>query len=235
MKNFSNLSLSFVQKFIEIVSYIFSNNLNEKKYLKNKLIHYSNLVVLDVGTNLGSFTKSVNDLFVNKNIFFHLFEPNETLNQFIVKKLKGLNYIINNVAISDTDGHSNFYINKISSQSSLISKSGFVGEVENKIKIPTLRLDTYIDSKNINNIDILKIDVEGLELKVLNSLGEILDDKLVKIIKIEIQFEDKNNLQKIINFLNSYGYFLDGFTNVKYFKNKLLFVDAYFSTYKNEK
>ena len=58
---------------------------------------------------------------------------------------------------------------------------------------------------------------------------------LHKIIKIEIQFEERDNLQKIINFLNNYGYFLDGFTNVKYFNNKLLFVDAYFSAYKNEK
>ena len=235
MKNLSNLFLSFVQKFIEIVSYIFSNNLNEKKYLKNKLFHDSDLVVFDVGANLGTYSRLVNDIFVNKNIFFHLFEPNESLSKFINKRLRGLNCIVNNVAISDTNGKSNFYINKISSQSSLVSKPNFVGKIENEIEISTLRLDTYIQSKIIKKIDILKIDVEGSELKVLDSLGKILEDKLVKIIKIEIQFEERDNLQKIINFLNNYGYFLDGFTNVKYFNNKLLFVDAYFSAYKNEK
>jgi len=235
MKNLSNFFLSIIQKFIEIVSYIFSNNLNEKKYIKNKLSHDSDLVVFDVGANLGAYSKLLNDIFVNKNIFFHLFEPNKSLNQFINKRLKGLDYIVNNVAISDINGHSNFYINKISSQSSLVSKPNFVGKIENEIKISTLRLDTYIQSKIINKIDILKIDVEGSELKVLNSLGKILEDNLVKIIKIEIQFEERDNLQKIINFLNNFGYFLDGFTNVKYFNNKLLFVDAYFSAYKNEK
>ena len=111
-----------------------------------------------------------------------------------------MDYIVNNVAISDTNGQSNFYINKISSQSSLVNKPSLVGKVKNEIKISTLRLDTYVQSKIINKIDILKIDVEGLELKVLNSLGKILEDKLVKIIKIEIQFEEKNNLRKIINF-----------------------------------
>ena len=235
MKNFSNFFLSFIQKFIEIVSYIFSNNLNEKKYIKNKLSHDSDLVVFDVGANLGAYSKLLNGIFVNKNIFFHLFEPNESLNKFINKRLKGLDYIVNNFAISDINGQSNFYINKISSQSSLVSKPNFVGKIENEIKISTLRLDTYIQSKIINKIDILKIDVEGSELKVLNSLGKILEDKLVKIIKIEIQFEERDNLQKIINYLNNFGYFLDGFTNVKYFNNKLLFVDAYFSAYKNEK
>ena len=62
--NIKNNILEIIQKVLEIFNYLFTSNLNEKKYLKNKLLKYENIVIFDVGANLGTYSNKV-----KKNIF----------------------------------------------------------------------------------------------------------------------------------------------------------------------
>lgn len=77
------------------------------------------------------------------------------------------------------------------------------------IEVQTISLDEFIDTKKIKNIDILKIDVEGAELKVLEGVKENLHK--IKIIQIEIlaervNFNDKFN--KINKYLNDHNFIM---------------------------
>lgn len=228
MSRLTNYFLSKIQQLVEIINYLFSNNLRENKFLKNQFKDKDNLVIFDVGANLGTYSKKVKNLLKNKNLSFFLFEPNSSLNHNLRKATGKFSNIINNFAISDNDGESVLFLNKVSSQSSLLRKKDLVGALEKEIEIKTVRLDTYIKNNSIKKIDILKIDVEGLELKVLESLSGAISDIEISIIKIEIQFNSRDNLPDVINYLNKYSYKLSGFSNTKYLKNSIFFVDAYF-------
>ena len=225
--NLKNNILEAIQKILEIFNYLFTSNLNEKRYLKNKLLKHENIVIFDVGANLGTYSDKVQKIFSNKKVFLHLFEPNKYLIKNLSAKFSG--HSINEVAISDFNSESDLYINSISSQSSLIEENSFIGEEVEKIIVNTIRLDKYIVEKQIEKIHLLKLDVEGYELNSLKSLGEYLNQENIEIIKVEIHFQKGDNFGSINEILNKNGFYLDGFTNTKYLKGEILFVDAYYS------
>ena len=172
-------------------------------------------------------SKLMSKIFSNKKVFLHLFEPNKYLIKNLSSKFSG--HSINEVAISDFNSESDLYINSISSQSSLIEDNSFIGEEVEKIIVNTIRLDKYIVEKQIEKINLLKLDVEGYELNSLKSLGEYLNQENIEIIKVEIHFQKGDNFGSINEILNKNGFYLDGFTNTKYLKGEILFVDAYYS------
>lgn len=226
--NIKNNILEIIQKVLEIFNYLFTSNLNEKKYLKSKLLKYENIVIFDVGANLGTYSNKVKKIFSNKKIFLHIFEPNKYLIKNLSSKFNG--HAINEVAISESNTESNLYINSISSQSSLKENNSFIGEEVEKIIVNSIRLDNYIKVKQIDKIHLLKLDVEGYELNSLKSLGKHLNDESIEIIKVEIHFQNGDNFRSINEILNKNGFYLDGFTNTKYLNGKILFLDAYYSS-----
>jgi FkbM family methyltransferase len=77
---------------------------------------------------------------------------------------------VNRVALSDYDGETTFNVQKIHSPRIPLSSSmrQDMGEAEREIVVvPTLKLDSYIKNNNIDSIDLIKIDTEGTEDKVL--------------------------------------------------------------------
>ena len=79
----------------------------------------------------------------------------------------------------------------------------FTTEVK-KTKIVTL--DSYCNKNNIKNIDILKLDTQGYEDKVLEGAIDILSKKNVKIVETEITFDDV--YEKHINFYDIEKYLI---------------------------
>ena len=61
--NLKNNILESIQKILEIFNYLFTSNLNEKRYLKNKLLKHENIVIFDVGANLGTYYDKVQNIF----------------------------------------------------------------------------------------------------------------------------------------------------------------------------
>lgn len=79
---------------------------------------------------------------------------------------------------------------------------------QNEIKVPGIRLDTFLESNNISNIDLLCMDLQGYELNALKSLGVHL--KNVKYIITECQlnstYDGGVNFKDLDNYLNSFGF-----------------------------
>jgi FkbM family methyltransferase len=77
------------------------------------------------------------------------------------------------------------------------------GEIESNIK--TIVLDDFIKNNKINNIDLIKIDVEGAEYNCLKGLKTSFDNGVVKNIIIEITpLWSVDESEKILNFLKDY-------------------------------
>ncbi len=226
--------LKSLQNIDNLMSFIFSNNANEKKYLLNRFKN-KKLVCFDIGANLGGYSKFIENNLQIKDL--HIFEPSRKCIDFLKSKFKEKNFKIINKALSNNNRSSYFYENEILSQSSLHkNKNKFNKDYnfENKYKISCTTLDNYCKQfSNKFSIDILKIDTEGEDLNVLKGSIKLLRQKKIKIIKIELlnSINKKNhssNLIEICKFLNKRGYYLSTIVKTKFYKNRLFMMDAYF-------
>lgn len=222
--------LRYYQKLDDAISYLLSSVCNEKKLLKSNLGNKINYV--DIGTNEGNFLKFINNNFELKNVI--CFEPVKVLSEKLKKKFNGKNFHINQVALSDKKGLRKFYEYDISSQSSLYEQNNTFKSLKKLKKISrveTISFDEFF-RKDIK-IDFCKIDVQGEETKVLKGMKNNLKKKNIKLLKIEISFIERykgieSNFNQITNFLYNYNYHLISISKIKYRKNKILLMDAYF-------
>ncbi len=178
-------------------------------------------VVIDVGAHKGEFLSYLLKLDNIEKIY--AFEPqkkifNELLNKFSNNK----KIVLNNFAISNENGNKTIKINKLTSTSTFseISENSLWFKLKNIIlfsqnsiddsyQVSTQKLDNYIKEKNIQRIDLLKIDTEGHEINVLKGLENTLRMQTIKYILIEINLTKmyKNyNVSEIENFLKEKNY-----------------------------
>jgi len=222
-----NFLIKYFQNISDLINYLFSDTINEKKLLREFMNSQDKVVVFDLGTNLGTFVDKVVKTFGKNNLQLHLFEPQDQLHEILLKKFSNIG-IINKFGIGKENGLYKFYINSINSQSSFLNNHN-IGEIVSEEMVEVKRLDNYIEENEIAKIDVLKIDIEGKEYDALISMGKYLEEKIAKCIKIEMNFNDKQNFTNVNKLLNDASYYLIGFSNMKYYKNKLLFVDAYYT------
>ena len=177
-------------------------NQNFDKILKKKISN--NPIIFDVGANQGQSIERFSKLFNNSTI--HSFEPISFEFNNLSNKYEGnKNIFLNNIALGEKQeikefniatktGNSSF--NKINlgtkwlktrSKQYNTSEAGYVTKVE-KVKIDTL--DNYFIKNNLDKIDLLKIDTQGYEDKVLEGSLETIKKNRIGIILTEITFDN---------------------------------------------
>jgi len=174
-----------------------------REQLLQNLVKFSEPIIFDVGAHRGESVSFLKRIFPSASIYS--FEPDpdsyKELSSFNVARVCYFN-----LAISDSDGTASFYRNKISHTNSLlkvnlkskdsisIAKATEVNDTQffegfnEEVKVISVRLDSFTYSNSIDHIDLLKIDVQGAECRVLNGAIETL--KKTKVIIIEIGFFD---------------------------------------------
>lgn len=176
-------------------------NLNIDDLLKIKIDE--NPVIFDVGGNKGQSVTKFKKIF--KKPIIHTFEPIESEFKIIKEKFKNdENVKLNNYALGEARGEKDFNIlaqtgassfNKINVNSRWIevrskeyktSINKFVSST--KVKISTL--DDYFLNNNVDKIDLLKIDTQGYEDKVLEGSMSTLKRNKVKAIVTELMFDN---------------------------------------------
>lgn len=121
----------------------------------------------------------------------YAFEPNLKLagDQFS----RFPNYIVIPMAVAETNGFADFLLNGNTAVSSLLPFNverlrQWVGSEQilgsTKVLVPTIRLDTFMETMGIEEIDYLKVDAQGADFAVIRSAGEHL--KKIKRIKLEV-------------------------------------------------
>ena len=226
--------LKTLQSIDNLVTYIFSNLSKENIFIKN-FFGKKKITLVDVGANLGGYTNLVLQNTKVKEI--HMFEPSKKCFGYLKKKFTQNKIYINNKALSNTNKMNTFYESEVLSQSSLHNvKNKFNSNLENTdvYKIECVTLDRYFYGRKKNFvIDLLKIDAEGEDLKVLEGASKLLKNKNIRLIKIELlnSFNQKNNsnINEIIFFLNKYNYYITTISKTKFVNEKLLMMDVYFS------
>ena len=172
-------------------------------------ITIGDLVFFDIGCNAGSFLKATSNY--SKLIEFHCFEPHPELYDFLSKSYS--KYRINNMCVSDYDGFCIINIPSISvGISSIIDRDVFDKLKEDqeiyRLDVECTTIDSYCLKNNIEQIDYIKIDVEGAEYMVLCGCMEMLSNGKIKAGQFEVGIEKEIgiSIDKIVSLLNEYGY-----------------------------
>ncbi len=161
---------------------------------------------VDVGSNKGAFLFSALKFLKPGNIFG--FEPNPVLYnkiRFVFKQVT-----IFNVALSDRSGEAVLTIpftqNQPDDSLGTINGVEVSGNAFN-FKVPLKTLDDCLEPFSKTNIGLIKIDVEGHELDVINGAQKIIQNNLpVLIVEIE-QRHHQTKIEKIIEgFCSKYNY-----------------------------
>jgi FkbM family methyltransferase len=131
---------------------------------------------VDAGANVGYYS-----LFAAQYLEcrgrVHAFEPRRDCYLQLAdnaqrNRLDGLT--VNRVALSDEDGEARLFIPEDGGWTNASLLADFAGSDRFEV-VPAMRLDTYCAMRDISNVDLLKIDVEGAELRVLRGMGRLLD------------------------------------------------------------
>lgn len=135
---------------------------------------------LDVGANFGLLSFGL----AHKHaaaVRFHLFEPIPRLLEAIGETRAGypdMQATVNAVAVADFDGETSFDVAEDQTGRSHIDPDG-------ALKTPTVKLDTYLREKMIDDVALMKLDVEGYELCALRGAAQALARRQVKAIYFE--------------------------------------------------
>ena len=228
---FKNLIQSVVKffgyKIIKIEKKVIEQFDDWTKFLINK----SQPIVFDVGGGKGQSIKRYKKIF--KSPIIHTFEPNiEELNILKKKYENDKNVYLNSKAVSEKieslelniTGSSSFSsFNKIMPNTDWLTNKKKKYNIDNsdfvvkKIECNTTDLDSYIADNHISNIDVLKIDTQGFENKVLLGAQKSLKKNIIKLIHLELIFSEiyENTLQifDIEKILIPFNYRLFGISN----------------------
>lgn len=143
-------------------------------------------IVVDVGANLGDWT-TMFALRMRKPGRAVLFEPNteaaERLEQMVWPN-PGLQVDVLRKAVGDISGTADFFAEAGFGETSSLVQSHSLTQAR-KLQVPMTTLDDEMATCGIDRIDMLKIDAEGYDLRVLQGAAGLLRGQRVGAIQFE--------------------------------------------------
>lgn len=187
-------------------------------------------ILFDVGANIGQTALAMLTAFRSPRIL--AFEPSPSTVEVLRQAVSGRpNVTVEALALGDTKGFLPFHvIQECSVNDSLLAPTGNAGG--KTIRVQTETIDEYCHRRGIESIDLLKIDAQGYDLRVLKGARRMLDARRVRLYSCEAIFqqmyEGQATLQDLLSFADEVGYKLMGFYEQTYVKNQLFYLDALF-------
>ena len=158
----------------------------------------SGAIVLDVGANVGKYSRSVRSIAPQVNL--HSFEPSPQAFAELQAAMSGDDVRCVRAAVGSVEGTATLFDHAGAAGSGHATLQGDVierihGGVAKATQVPVIRLDRYIREERIESVFWLKIDVEGREADVLRGLGDLFTTGF-EIHYIQIEFNEMNALSK---------------------------------------
>ena len=158
-------------------------------------------VIFDVGANVGNFTLATKIFYPNANVY--AFEPVPNTFSICRNNTKHLdNVVLENLGLGSKEGKMEMFTSlKESDRASFEADNLKDSDDVVKQEVSIVTLDKYVSDKNLQKIDLLKIDVEGFETEVIKGAIETL--KITEWIIMETHMKDGGKtFSEIINFMN---------------------------------
>ena len=213
-----------------------SNGMNrsgEASFLKAYLGKIENPIVLDVGANVGDYASAA--LSANSSAILHCFEPSVPHFAQLQKRIVGTRAYLNNFGLSERTEdlilHKDSEITGLASLTNRdLSHLNITLDIEESVKL--VAGDDYVSQNGIERIDLIKIDVEGWEMSVLNGLAKSFETNMVKCCQFEFghaHIERRENFRDFWNFFMSRGFRMGALRP----NGKVNFISQYDEIYEN--
>jgi len=177
-------------------------------YALKFLLKRHNPVVFDVGANVGEFARVI--LQIQPDSELHCFEPSPFSFEALKQALpENPNLFLNPLALGNERGQGSLFSQAPGSTlSSLYNRRldhfNIVFSEEKTVKIETL--DQYCKEKSVSKIDLLKINVEGHELSVLQGGSQLFRNRSIA----RVMFEFGGTQIDSRTFFQDFFYFFEG-------------------------
>jgi FkbM family methyltransferase len=199
-KIFLNESSAFSALEVLYEIFMLNDHTNQKLFKGNK----ENLIV-DIGSHNVFYPLKI--ALKNKKVKFICVEPNKSEINIAKKNIK-LNKI-RNIKIYNffvTNSYNKFTEFRLIKELPAIGgyklfknrRKWIKNEFVRKIKVKNISLNKIVSNNNLTKIDILKVDAEGSELKILKSFNKF---EIIK--KITLEFHSLRDGYKLISFLKN--------------------------------
>lgn len=178
-------------------------------------------VVFDVGATIGRTVARYLELFPNAMVY--AFEPapaNVKKFKERLPKLTGFEHVhLIPKAVLDLDGEASLNLYESCDHHSIYkgtkafqTRERKPGRIIETIVVPAVQLDTFCSKRCIRRIDVLKIDTEGAERKVLAGAKRLLREGQIRLLYIEMCFWayriGQTKPWEILKYLRELGYYL---------------------------
>jgi FkbM family methyltransferase len=195
-------------------------------------------VVFEVGAADGRDCVRYAELFPQAKIY--AFEPTpESFAKLEEKSRQHPRIVPVKAAVSDVEGTAAFNISGWIQASSLLkyNSSGATfdkySESKTQIEVPVVTIDAECRRRGIARINVLKMDAQGAEQKILNGAASILDGPGIDLIYAEVQFMDlyegAAGFHEIMTYLVTKGFQLHNLYGLAHtHKGQLAWGDAIF-------
>ncbi|MFZ8848976.1 MAG: FkbM family methyltransferase [Thermoproteota archaeon] len=193
-----NFELFYHRKYISNIIAMISKEEYFNFIEKHRVYHN----VVDIGAYAGLFSILMSNF--SKNVFAIEANPlNYKILTMNISKNKLHNIIPINTYISDYNGFSYIYIKPQEPWSITLNASlTDTHFIRRKVEVKTL--DKLAEEFNLTKIDLVKIDVDGEEVSVINGSKKLLINGVINEMIIEVH--KLKFLQILINLLAKYGY-----------------------------
>lgn len=170
--------------------------------------------IWDVGANHGIWTRTAIRYFPHAE--YTLIEPQDALKVHVQDLIRGghkLRWI--NAGAGNTTGTLPFYIATSDQSSSFLDVPRIKEEAVRRIEVPLRTLKEIRATLSLPIPDMLKIDAEGLDLKVLEGATDLLGHTEIVLAEGSIgQLDFENTAGALIDTMDDYGYRLIDITDV---------------------
>ncbi|MDY0275048.1 MAG: FkbM family methyltransferase [Desulfomicrobium sp.] len=172
-------------------------------YFHGRFIDY-----VDVGANVGSVFKKLNESRKIKIREAHLYEPDPKNYTELAKKVEGLqSKHAHNLAVGKEIGK--LWLMSSGTMTKVVSLDEYNG-VGDVFEVDAVTLDSQESLFTDGRINLLKIDVEGFEKEVLEGAKGLLNTQSVDVLYLEVGFNKDGKQQtyfvEIDTFLQAFGY-----------------------------
>lgn len=182
----------------------------EVLYCWDKIKHKRDPIIFDIGANIGTYTTWMSRIFPEGKVYS--FEPQRAVFQMLCGNV-AINNLYNvhayNYAIGDNESRievnePNYFGNEDYGTFSLV-ENVIENVTSEKLIVEVKTLDWFVNFYSVPYVDLIKIDVEGMDMSVLEGARKTIE-KHHPFIFIEHYDNRVSTLDKIDVFLKEYEY-----------------------------
>lgn len=208
--------------------------------VQREIVRAADPVVFDVGASVGDIAREYRRRF--PTAFLHCFEPNPAVFEKLRARLPvdDRRIACHPVALASSEGRAQLHVNAFAPTSSLLASddrgSAYWGtgllDTLQTIEVQTTTLDDFCTAKQIERIDVLKLDVQGAELSVLEGARRMLSEQRIALIYTEMilapTYQGQPGLEDYLDLLSGHGYRLFALYNEALKRRRLIQADIIF-------